>query len=161
MLNLLQAVPPQRYVVCWLVVGAGVSPSFQVLNSSFYALISGYVKACQIGNLVRHSLFMHDRWEAPLRSSNISLICQCIESLHVIRATYVRHSAAVADLLPHIVRHTCKSLEKVLSPLKAQLEAQLGSGRKANRSGDDLKLDMLSEVTLMLQLALPVDPVRL
>jgi len=120
------------------------------LRSRCDLIIRGTLLANQISTLVRKVLFLHIHLGQDFRLSVVRAACMGLELLKAIYATYHRRSAVIAKHYNHLLRLISQDIEGRLVVTVKELQKELSSGNKGKWDG--LKLDKLSELTLIVNL---------
>lgn len=104
----------------------------------------GVTLSYQVGNLYKEIVSLHLNLNVPLKTAHVRYLCQCLEILKAIQATFERRSTIIGESVTMMIQHQTSGLQRVFSPIKSRLE----SGKKYT----DAKLDVLAAVNLAISM---------
>ncbi|KAG6552860.1 hypothetical protein Mapa_005515 [Marchantia paleacea] len=160
-------------LVNWLVsFDSTVSPVVQqlaihaMLGTRFKQLTQGVCLANRLRHILRATIDIHAYLEVPINKEQLKKLRHVAEILKAVEAMFHRRSSETALGLGHMLQLAQSQILRRLSPLKAQLEADLSAmsrstgvlmlARSLTRSGKDMDtkiMDALAAVNLAIKMA--------
>eukprot|EP01104_Vermistella_antarctica_P012640 TRINITY_DN3700_c0_g2_i4.p1 TRINITY_DN3700_c0_g2~~TRINITY_DN3700_c0_g2_i4.p1 ORF type:complete len:921 (-),score=299.85 TRINITY_DN3700_c0_g2_i4:108-2870(-) len=116
----------------------------QVLNMRITLLNQGLLIAFEVGRMFKEYTYLHDSLRVPVKSSHVPLLCQCVELIKAIQASFHRRSAMIGESISYMVQQVSFYLQRSIRPIQAKLEK--------DKKYSEQKLDVLAAVKLCLQI---------